>query len=296
MNLMVDIPGFTGSTDAASSGLIYAGPGFARTLGLTLLTGRDLEPSNQTGPQVALVNESFATRFFGTINVVGRTFALRGPGNPPIAITGVVKDARDAGVKKPTQAVMYRPLRDQVLRAATFTVRVDTASAFTADAARRALNRVDPGIGVARITAVESQFDDVLRRERLLAALGGAFGSLALLLLGVGLYGMLNAMVVRRTSEIGIRMALGANRSQLVWMVSRETFTVLGIGIALGVLGHMAAGRAIQNQLFGVEPTDAFVTAFAISTLITVAALAVWLPARRATRIEPTEALRHDYA
>ena len=296
MNLMVDVPGFTRSADAASSGLIYVGPGFVRTLGLTLLTGRDLEPSDRTGPPVALVNESFVTRFFGTINVVGRTFALRGPGNPPIAIAGVVKDARDGGVKRPTQPVMYLPLRDQVLRAVTFTVRVDTANAFTADAAQRTLNRVDPGIGVARIKTMEGQFDDVLRRERLLAALAGAFGGLALLLLGIGLYGMLNSMVVRRTPEIGIRMALGAAQRQLVWMVSRETLTVLCFGIALGVLGHLAAARAIQNQLFGIEPTDPFVTAFAIGTLLAVAAVAVWLPARRATRILPTEALRHDYA
>jgi ABC-type antimicrobial peptide transport system permease subunit len=255
-----------------------------------------LEPSDQTGPDVALVNESFAKRFFGTINVVGRTFALRGPRNPPIAITGVVKDARDSGVKKPSQPVMYLPLRDQVLRAVTFTVRVDPTSAFTADAVRRTLHRVDPGIGVATIKTVEAQFDDALRRERLLAALGGAFGGLALLLLGIGMYGMLNAMVVRRTTEIGIRMALGADRRQLVWMVSRETLTVLGVGIAVGVLGQWAAARAIQNQLFGVGPTDPSVTAFAMGTLLAVAAVAVWLPARRATRIEPTEALRHDYA
>jgi ABC-type lipoprotein release transport system permease subunit len=191
---------------------------------------------------------------------------------------------------------MYLPLRDQVLRAVTFTVRVDTASAFTADVTQRTLHRVDPGIGVARIKTMEGQFDDVLRRERLLAALAGAFGGLALLLLGIGLYGMLNAMVVRRTPEIGIRMALGAARRQLVWMVSRETLTVLCFGIALGVLGHLAAARAIQNQLFGIEPTDPFVTALAIGILLAVAALAVWLPARRATRILPTEALRHDYA
>jgi ABC-type antimicrobial peptide transport system permease subunit len=226
------------------------------------------------------------------MDVVGRTFALRGPGNPPISITGVVKDARDAGVKRPSQPVIYRPLRDQALRTVTFTVRVDTASAFTANAAQRTLERVDPGIGVARITTVEGQFDDVLRRERLLAALGGAFGALALLLLGIGLYGMLNAMVVRRTPEIGIRMALGADRRQLVWMASRETLTVMCTGTALGVLGHLAAARAIQNQLFGVEPTDVFVTASAIGALLAVAALAVLLPARRAMRIEPTEALR----
>jgi ABC-type antimicrobial peptide transport system permease subunit len=244
---------------------------------------------------VALVNESFATRFFGTINVAGRPFALGGPHNPPMGITGVVKDARDAGVKRPTQPVMYLPLRDQALRAVTFTLRVDTASA-SADAIRQTLQRIDPGIGVAGIRMAEAQFDDALRRERLLAVLGGTFGGLALLLLGIGLYGMLNAMVVRRTPEIGIRMALGADRRQLVWMVSRETLTVLWIGVALGALGHVAAARAIRNQLFGVEPMDAFTLAVALSTLLAVSALAVWLPARRAASIEPTEALRQDYA
>ena len=297
MNLLIDAPGFSGSADDASSGLIYAGPGFVRTLGLTLLAGRDLEPSDQSGPAVALVNESFATRFFTTpAGGVGRTFALRGPRNPPIAIVGVVKDARDAGVKRPTQPVMYLPLREQVLRAVTFTVRADRAGVVTAAAAQQALQRIDPAIGIARIRTVQGQVDDVLRRERLLAALGGAFGGLALLLLGVGLYGMLNTMVVRRTPEIGIRMALGAEARQLVWMVSRETLVVLGLGIALGLLGHGLAARAIRTQLFGVEPTDALVAVSAIGSLLVVAARAVWLPARRATRIEPTEALRYDSA
>jgi ABC-type antimicrobial peptide transport system permease subunit len=160
----------------------------------------------------------------------------------------------------------------------------------------RTVERLDPAVGVARMTTVDAQFDDLLRRERLLAALGATFGGLALLLLAVGLYGMLNAMVVRRTTEIGIRMALGAARNRIVWMIARETLTVLSVGVGLGVAGHIAAARLIQSQLFGVEPSDLTAAVAAVLALIGIATVAVWLPARRAARIDPTEALRHDYA
>ena len=143
---------------------------------------------------------------------------------------------------------------------------------------------------------VDAQFDDALRRERLLAALGAIFGGLALLLFAVGLYGMLNAMVARRTTEIGIRMALGAARSRIAWMIARETLIVLLVGVGLGLAGHVAAASLIRNQLFGLEPSDPTVATGAVGALVAIATVAVWLPARRATRIEPTEALRHDYA
>jgi predicted permease len=299
MNMMLDVPGFGGSgADTASSGLIYAGPEFVRTLGLTLLAGRDFErsdfPVSAPVAIVAIVNESFATHLFGTIDAVGRSFALRGPGNQPIAIAGVVKDARDRGVKRPTQRVMYLPFGQRQDRTVTFTVRAESSVSSLWEMVRRTLERLDPAVGIARMRTVEAQFDDVLRRERLFAALGTVFGGLALLLLAVGLCGMLNAMVVRRTTEIGVRMALGAARNRIVWMIARETLVVLSVGVGLGLAGHVAAARLIQSQLFGVEPSDPTAAAGAVVALVVIATVAVWLPVRRATRIEPTEALRND--
>jgi ABC-type antimicrobial peptide transport system permease subunit len=157
---------------------------------------------------------------------------------------------------------------------------------------RRTLERLDPGVGIERVSTVDAQFDQVLRRERLLAVLGGVFGGLALLLLAVGLYGMLNAMVVRRTTEIGIRMALGAARRRIAWMLARETLVVLTVGVGLGIAGHLASAQLIQSQLFGVEPSDPAAAGAAVTGLVLIAAIAVWLPARRATRVDPMVALR----
>jgi hypothetical protein len=293
INLVLDVPGFAGS---ASSGLIHAGPGFARTLGLTLLAGRDLGPTDGAGSApVAIVNESFATQFFGAIDVVGRSFAFRGPGNHPIVIAGVVKDARDAGVKRPTKPMAYLPLGHRELRSLTFTVRAGTSPSSILPTVRRTLEELDPGVGVARLRTVDAQFDDVLRRERLLAVLGAVFGGLALLLLTVGIYGMLNAVVVRRTQEIGIRMALGAARTRIAWMIARETLVILALGAAMGLAGYVAAGRLIESQLFAVEPSDPGAAAATLASLVAIAAVAVWLPAHRAVRIQPGEALRHDF-
>jgi predicted permease len=295
MNLRLDVPGFIGSADTASSGLIYAGPGFVRTLGLGLLAGRDFEATDRAGPApAAIVNESFVAQFFGSVDVVGRGFSFRGPGNHPILITGVVKDARDGGVKRPAQPVVYLPFGQREVRTVTFTVRAETAVSSLWETVRRTVERLDPAVGVARMRTVDAQFDDVLRRERLLAALGAIFGGLALLLLGIGLYGMLNTMVVRRTTEIGIRMALGAARKRIVWMIARETLVVLSVGAGLGLAGHAAAAHLIQSQLFAVQPSDSAAAASTIVGLVVVASVAVWLPARRATRIEPSEALRQD--
>jgi predicted permease len=296
INLAVNAPSVArSSAEHTSTGVISAGPGFVRTLGLTLLAGRDFEPTDrEDSAPVAIVNESFAMNFFGHVNVVGQTFAFRGPGNQPILITGVVKDARDSGLKRETQPVIYQPFGQRELNTVTFTMRAATAVSSLSDTVRRTLEQLNPAVGIARMRTVEAQFDDVLRRERLLAALGAVFGSLALVLLAIGLYGMLNAMVVRRTPEIGLRMALGAGRHRIVSMLAFETFVVVVAGVGFGVAGYVAAGRAIQTELFGVTRYDPTAAGAAVAALVVIAAIAVWLPARRATRIDPTEALRHD--
>ena len=298
MNLVLDIRDAAGSDPSdASTGLISAGPHFARTLGLTLLSGRDFEAGDREGsPRVAIVNESFANRVFNRTDVVGRTFALRGPENPPITIVAVAKDARDSGIKRPIQSVMYVPYGHREVNRVTFTVRMNTETASLLDTIRRTLDSVDRSVGVGRMTTVNAQIDDVLQRERLLAALGTVFGALALLLLAVGLFGMLNGMVVRRTTEIGVRLALGASRTDIFSMLARETTMILLAGIAAGVAGYLGAGRLIQTELFGVKPSDLGPATEAVVTLLLIAAFAVWIPARRATRIDPTQALRYDQA
>jgi ABC-type antimicrobial peptide transport system permease subunit len=191
---------------------------------------------------------------------------------------------------------MYLTLGQREMRSVTFTIRAENAVSSLLQTVRRTLERLNPAVGIASMRTVDAQFDDVLRRERLLAALGVAFGVLALLLLAIGLYGMLNAFVVRRTTEIGIRIALGAGRTGVVWMIARETFAVLAVGATLGLVGLTVATSLIQTQLFGIESWDLTAAASAVLALAAVTLIAAWLPTRWATQIEPREALRHDFA
>lgn len=260
--------------------------------------GRDIAGTDVPGsPRVAIVNESFASHFFGATDAVGRTFSYAPADlNQPFTIVGVVRDARDAGVKRATDRMMYIAHAQSDSRVATFTIRSDGDPAALGETVRRTLEPLDPRVGILRMRTAASQFDDTLRRERLLAALGAVFSGLALLLVAVGLYGMLSGLVVRRTGEIGVRMALGANRARIGWMLARETTAMLAAGIIAGVAGHVAVARVVQAQLFGVMPTDAAAPLAAIALFVTVAVVAVGVPAWRATRIAPAEALRQDYA
>jgi putative ABC transport system permease protein len=298
--LMLAVPGYETSSNPMrnAAGIAFVGPGFVRTLGLTLLTGRDILDSDRPPSQrVAVVNESFASNFFGRLDVVGRTFSYAPADlNPPFTIIGVVRDARDAGLHRPSGSMMYVAQAQSDTRVVSFAVRTALDPSALATSVRQALASLDPNVGILRIATAEVQLDDMLRRERLLAALGAAFAGVALLLVAIGLYGMLNGVVVRRTSEIGVRMALGADRSRIGWMLAREAAAILAIGIAAGVAGHIATGRAVRSELFGVMPNDPTPIVAAVGLLALVAVAAVGVPAWRATRIQPAEALRQDYA
>jgi hypothetical protein len=298
--LMLSVPGYQPSTNPMrnAAGIAYVGPGFVRTLALTLLTGRDILDSDRTASQrVAVVNESFAANFYGALDVVGRTFSYSPADlNPLFTIVGVVRDARDAGLHRGPSAMMYVPQAQSEGRAVSVAVRTALDPVAVAPLIRQTLAALDPTVGISRMATAEAQIDDMLRRERLLVTLGAAFGGLALLLVAIGLYGMLNGVVARRTSEIGVRMALGANRARIGWMLATETATILAIGIAAGVVGHIAIGRAVRSELLGVVPTDATPIVAAVALLAVVALIAIGVPAWRATRIQPAEALRQDYA
>jgi ABC-type antimicrobial peptide transport system permease subunit len=294
MFLAVEVPGFVGSgREATASGLLYSGPAFARTIGLTLLAGRDIERMDRIDtPRVAVVNESFARHFFGNLEVVGRVVRL----DRPITIVGLVTDALDDGVKSSRQPMMYLPFAQGDSHALTFTIRSAPAATPISETASRTLERLEPAVGVAKVQTLDAQVEETLRRERLLAVLGTTFSGLALLLMAIGLYGMLNATVTRRTVEIGIRTALGATRSRIARLVAGQTAAVFGSGLAIGGVGYAIAGNLIQSQLFGVALSDIRVIGATVGALTVIAATAVWIPSRRATRISPAEALRHDGA
>ena len=295
MIVTIEVPGFSGRDLAENSaGVSDIGPDFVRTTGMTLLVGRDVSAADQVeSPRVALVNESFAMQFFGTAMAAGRSFSLAPASlNEPMSIVGVVKDVRDRGLKGPPGPMIYRPFALSSARVITFTIRTEGDPAVIAGLVRQRLETLNPNVGVWRMRTVPAQVDEMLRRERLLAVLGETFSGLALLLVAVGVYGLIGGMVARRTNEIGIRLALGATTARIIRMLSRETLTPLLVGTVLGVALQLAFGQLIQSELFGVSPRDPAAVMLAIGVLCAVGAVAVWIPARRAARVDPMIALR----
>jgi ABC-type antimicrobial peptide transport system permease subunit len=161
-------------------------------------------------------------------------------------------------------------------------------------ALRRKIAELDPAMPVFQMKTLEQQLDETLSTERLIATLSAAFGVLATVLAAIGLYGVMAFVVARRTKEIGLRMALGAPQGAVVWMVMRETATLVGIGLAIGLPAAWGLSQYVSKQLYGVKPTDAWTTAAALVILATVAAGAGFLPARRASAIDPIQALRYE--
>jgi predicted permease len=272
-------------------------PGFFSTIGIPMLMGRDFTAADRLGaPEVAIVNESFAKYFFKNESPIGRRFAEDGgdrPGN--IEIVGVVKDAKYDSLRENGLRFFYVPY-SQDPRPGYIGVDVRTAGAPEAvmPAIRHEIAQIDPTLALWDFKTMETQVNESLFAERMIATLCAAFGILATTLASVGLYGVMAFSVARRTREIGIRMALGAARRNVVGMVLKEISWMCVIGIGAGVPLSIAISRYIASQLYGVTPTDSLTLILAALTMILVSLLAGLLPARRAATIDPTIALRYE--
>jgi predicted permease len=293
-------------------------PNSFATLGVPLLAGRDFgsqdsrqwRPANicppyARAPQVGIINESMARRFFGNESPIGRRFGFsnsvgRCPGasepDPAsqIEIIGVAKDVKYASLRNEGRAMFYLPYYQATTGRGQLTLVVRTAGDPTSVAAavRREARAMDPAMPMFEVETLATQVAASLQRERLLATLSSGFGLLALLLSCLGLYGILSYTVARRTNEIGVRMALGADRRDVLWLVLRDALRLVLIGAALGVPAALAASRLIASQLFGISAADPGAVVAATLALSVVAAVAGYLPARRATRVDPLVALR----
>jgi predicted permease len=277
--------------------------GFFATLGAPIVLGRDFEVRDERTPvdakddkyRVAIINQQTARRYFGDRNPIGAHFGVGQAVDVPLdtEIIGVVKSFNYRGMRE-TEDQAFFPAFGGVIHAGTLYVRTRAGSAAATASIRRAMSAVAPALPLKNLRTLDDQLDEALLIERMLATLATAFAALATLLVVIGLYGVMSFVVGRRTREIGIRLALGATPGGTVAAVLRETgvLVALGLGIALAVAWPL--GRLIQSQLYGVSPLDPRTTVAAAAIVAAVALLAAALPARRASTVNPIEALRAE--
>jgi predicted permease len=271
-------------------------PGYFDTMGLPLVMGRDFAPSDisskpEESPKVAIINEAMASYYFGLDNPLGRRF---GWGDQQVSydfrFVGVVKDANYGNLRGKIPSLIYFPSRGESL----LVVRAESDPTTLLASIRREIEAVDGRLEISSIRTVPQLLDQSLVQERMLAKISSFFGLLALLLASIGLYGVLSYDVVRRTREIGIRMALGARGWNVLTMVLRETLWLVSIGLAIGLGVSLATTRLIASFLFGLTERDPFTLTAAAMLLLLIAVFAGCLPARRASRVDPMVALRHE--
>jgi predicted permease len=274
-------------------------PNYFATLGIPLLAGRDFKEQDSWGAQnVAVINETMARRFFRGKNPIGRRFGFFRPENPGaiFEIIGVVKDVKYQSLREPDRLMFYWAFAQAGSGRGQMTLVVRTAGNPTpvAAAIEREAQSLDPAMPRFTAETLAAQLNVSLTQERLVATLSSVFGLLALVLVCIGLYGVMAYDVARRTHEIGIRMALGASERQIARLVLGETLRLVGVGLTIGLGAALIATRWVKSLLFGLQPHDPLTIGLAVLLLLMVAAVAGYLPARRASRVDPMVALRHD--
>ncbi|HWZ31040.1 MAG TPA: ABC transporter permease [Bryobacteraceae bacterium] len=272
------------------------GSGFFQTAGMQFLNGRDFtDQDNEHGTKVAVVNETMARHFFDTPNAVGRQVS-EGPGEPAIEIVGVVRDLKYFGVREGKQDVMFTPAGQyaDAPNHATLLIRTTAEPSIVVSTVRAAIRAIDPALPVYDVITVDQQVEKTLVLQRLLAILSVFFGALALTLAAIGLYGVLSYGIAQRTGEIGIRMALGARPAMVLRMILGETARVVLAGVLVGIALALSGARLVRSMLFGVTPADATSLTAAAVLLLAAALVAAFLPARRASHVDPMVALRHE--
>lgn len=279
-------------------------PDFFRTLGARIVAGRhfderDMRSKGEGGQPVAIVNEAFAKRYLSGRNPLGCHVAIgAGPlARPEIEVVGVVADISYRGVRGESEQAyvpIMSPEGGSFYEGGNFYVRIQGSSDTAFRSIRAILRSVDPTLPITYFRTVDEQVSRSLNTERMLAALSSGFGTLALLLSLVGLYGVMSFVVTQRTREIGVRLALGATRAGTAWLVLRDALWMIAAGVTIALPCVWGLGRLVESQLYDVKPTDPVTIAAAVCILATGAVSAALIPARRASTINPTEALRFE--
>jgi predicted permease len=275
----------------------FVGPGYFSTLGIPILLGREIGAQDATGLRGAVVNETFAHRFFPNTNPIGKHIRDTYPGNPAECIVvGVAADAKYNSLREKTPPRLYVPLFNPMWEATSvvYEVRTFADAASVGTSLRSTVQEVAPSLPPISVRTMAGLVDDTLQTDRFIEQLSGFFGLLAVLLASVGLYGLMAYTVAQRTRDIGIRMALGAEPSNVLWQVLRESFVLVVIAIAIGVPAALAGTHLVRSMLFGLGFADPIVIVSAAALLALIAALAGLLPAHRASRVDPMVALRYE--
>ncbi|HKJ01633.1 MAG TPA: FtsX-like permease family protein, partial [Longimicrobiales bacterium] len=288
---------------AWNSGLAFVTPDFFETLGIPLLAGRGIQRADgEDAPLVGVVSEEFVRVYWPGQNAVGKRWGYeRDEGETRwITVVGVARDQRYSGLDQEPYPFVWIPEAQAGVstfywpRTLGLAIRTGSDPSALVPAVREAVRDFDPDLPLYRLATMDDAVAETLAEPRLATSLLGAFGLLALLLAAVGIYGVISYSVAGRTREIGVRVALGAGRGDVLGMVLREGAPPVLVGVALGLGGAWLATRLVESMLYGVAPTDAMTFTTVPLALLAVGLLASWAPALRATRVPPTEALRAE--
>lgn len=275
---------------------------YFETVGTPILAGRGITAQDtEKSARVAVINEKMARFYFAHQNPVGRhLFEVQpeGKNRKPILIVGVVRDVKQSQLREPAPRRFYTPFAqhqpDDPIGALNLEIRTNVTSPQLLDSIRRAIKTVDPKLPILDLKTAGQLIQDDLDQEQLVAKLSGFFGALAVLLAAIGLYGVMSYLTVRRTTEIGVRMALGARRGTVMGMVLAETFRLVAAGVIIGIAASLLLASLLTKILFGLSAFDPLTTISAVALIAVAAGLATFLPARRASRIDPMIALRYE--
>jgi predicted permease len=269
---------------------------FLDTLQIPILRGRGLtSQDDERAPRVAVVNQAFARKYFGDEDPLGRRFGLDGPKNSgQFEIVGLAQDAKYFELRGAMPPTVYLPYFQEPASYASFAVRTTGEPTAMIASIRQAVREIDGSLPISDFKTVRQQVESGWAQERLFATLSSFFGLLAVMLAAIGLYGVMAYSVACRRNEIGIRMALGAQRRDVIRLALRESLLLVALGAGIGLATALATTRLISAQLFGLAPTDPLTITLATLLLLAVATLAGYLPARKAAQTDPMLALRDE--
>ncbi len=274
------------------------GNGYFATMQIPLIVGRTFGPQDTpTSQKVAIISERMAHTLFPAGSPIGRHYGMEDPKSAnDLEVIGVVKDIKFGSLTGDANKWMvdYLPAVQGAGYLNDFEARYTGDFGVVAAAVRRVIHEADPNLPISRVTTLDEQVARSYSGERVIAQLSTFFGLLAIFLSAIGIYGLMSYVVSRRTNEIGIRMALGAERMHVRWLVMREVLILVAVGIAIGVPAALLSSRLVASMLFGLRATDSASLLAAIAVMLAIAALAGYLPARRASRVDPMVALRYE--